>query len=177
MLTRRFCALLMASHVIFCFLSAPAWGAGVDEKQISASLALAVRGSLRSGVQASIEAAMGLSDSWAARGGASFVWLPKQASAGADRVTTLSLGATYSFDVLRWVPFLDLGISLADRRGDGVSVQSLGPEAGLGVEFLLSRRWTLALLARFDYLALRLHGPGGSSPWLGCAGLRLGRVF
>jgi hypothetical protein len=53
----------------------------------------------------------------------------------------------------------------------------LGPQVGLGAEYLLSRRWTLAALANFDYFVLRLRGPGGAHPWLACAALRIGRVF
>jgi len=82
-------------------------------------------------------------------------------------VTALSLGATYSLDVVRWVPFVDLGLSLADLRGGGASSQRLGPQVGLGAEYLLSDRWTLAALARFDFFALRLAGSGGAHPWWG----------
>jgi hypothetical protein len=87
------------------------------------------------------------------------------------------LGATYSLDVVRWVPFVDLGFSLADLRGGGASSQRMGPQVGLGAEYLLSRRWTLAALARFDFFALRLSGHGSAYPWWACAGLRVGRVF
>jgi hypothetical protein len=48
---------------------------------------------------------------------------------------------------------------------------------GIGAEYLLSRRWTLAALARFDFFALRLAGSGGAHPWWACAGFRIGRVF
>jgi hypothetical protein len=128
-------------------------------------------------MQASIDAAIGFTDTWAGRGAVSSSWQPQAGSDGPHYVTAISLGAVYSLDVVRWVPFLDLGFSLADLRGNRTSSQRLGPQAGLGVEYQLSRRWTLAALARFDYFALRLAGPGGTHPWWACAGLRLGRVF
>ena len=180
MLARPFCLFLMAWCGIFCASTDPAHAIGIDERQVSLSLGETLgggRGTSRAGVQAGMEAAIGLSDSWAARGGARFAWQPTQAYTGSTQVSALSLGATYSLDIVRWVPFLDLGVSLADWRGNGISLQSLGPQAGLGVELLLSRRWTLATLARLDYLVLRLSGPAGAHPWLGWIGLRLGRVF
>jgi len=173
-LGRLFLGLLIADVVILWVASCPAFAAGSGEKQVAASLGLALAGnddSTRPGMQAGVEATLGLSDAWAGRLAVSSSWQPQR------HVTALSLGTTYSLDVVRWVPFVDLGVSLADLRGDGASSQRIGPQVGLGVEYLLSRRWTLAALARFDYFALRLRGPGGAHPWWGCAGFRIGRVF
>jgi hypothetical protein len=177
---RPFQGLLIANLVILCLLPCPARATGPGEKQISASLGFALAGgddSARPGMQAGVEATMGFTDSWAGRAAVSSSWQPEPAPGGPGHVTAASLGMTYSLDVLRWVPFLDLGVSLADLRGGGASSQRLGPQVGLGAEYLLSRRWTLAALARFDYLALRLRGPAGTHPWWACAGLRIGRVF
>jgi len=177
---RIFRGLLMATLVIPCAAPGPARATGPGEKQISASLGLALAGtddSARPGMQAGVEAMMGFTDSWAGRAAVGSSWQPKTGSGDPAHVTAASLGMTYSLDVVRWVPFLDLGVSLADLRGDGASSQRLGPQVGLGAEYLLSRRWTLAALARFDYFALRLRGPGGTQPWWACAGLRIGRVF
>ncbi|MGA7743349.1 MAG: outer membrane beta-barrel protein [Polyangia bacterium] len=170
----------MATLVIPCAAPGPARATGPGEKQISASLGFALAGtddSARPGMQAGVEAMMGFTDSWAGRAAVGSSWQPKTGSGDPAHVTAASLGMTYSLDVVRWVPFLDLGVSLADLRGDGASSQRLGPQVGLGAEYLLSRRWTLAALARFDYFALRLRGPGGTQPWWACAGLRIGRVF
>ncbi len=120
---------------------------------------------------------MGFSDAWAGRAAVSGSWQPDSAAGTLRRVTAVSLGATYSLDIVRWVPFLDLGFSLADLRGGGSSSQRLGPQVGLGAEYLLSRRWTLAALARFDFFALRLAGSGGAQPWWLDAGFRIGRLF
>jgi len=137
-----------------------------------------VDGKARSGVQVGAEAAKGLTDFWAGHAGASYAFLPGQPTGGLRHLTSLTLGATYSLDVVRWVPFVDLGLSVFDLRGGGsASSQYLGPQVGLGADYLLSRGWSMAALARFDYLALRLHGSGDSHPWLTTIGLRLGRIF
>ena len=177
---RLFHGLLIADVVILCAAPFPARATGPGEKQIAASVGFALAGgddSAQPGMQAGVEATMGFTDAWAGRAAVSSSWQPEPASGGPGHVTALSLGATFSLDVVRWVPFADLGFSLADLRGDGASSQRLGPQVGLGAEYLLSRRWTLAALARFDYLALRLRGPAGSHPWWACASIRLGRVF
>ena len=173
-----FQGLLLANLAILGAISCPAHATGPGEKQVAASVGFALAGSDDSahpGMQASVEAAIGFTDAWAGRGTVSSSW--QAASGGPRHVTAISLGTVYSLDVVRWVPFLDLGFSLADLRGNGASSQRLGPQVGLGVEYQLSRRWTLAALARFDYFAFRLAGPGGTYPWWACAALRIGRVF
>ena len=177
---RLFHGLLIADVVILCAAPCPARATGPGEKEIFASVGFALAGGddkARPGMQAGVEGALGFTDAWAGRATVSSSWLPEPAPGSPGHVTAVSLGATFSLDVVRWVPFLDLGVSLADLRGDGASSQRLGPQVGLGAEYLLSRRWTLAALARFDYFALRLRGPGGTHPWSACASLRLGRVF
>jgi hypothetical protein len=170
----------MAGVAILCATPYPARATGPGEKQVSASVGFALAGggdNASPGMQVGVEATLGVTDAWAGRAAVSSSWQADPASGGPGHVTAVSLGATFSLDVVRWVPFGDVGFSLADLRGDGASSQRLGPQIGLGVEYLLSRRWTLAALARFDYFALRLRGPGGTHPWWGCASLRIGRVF
>jgi hypothetical protein len=177
---RIFRGLLIADVVILWAASWPAHAGESGEIQVAASLGFALIGaddSARPGMQAGVEATLGFADDWAGRMALSSSWQPEPASSGQRHVTALSLGTTYSLDVVRWVPFLDLGATLADLRGDGASSQRLGPQVGIGAEYLLSRRWTLAALGRFDYLVLRLRGPGGTYPWWACAAVRIGRVF
>ena len=177
---QSFQGLLIANFAILAAISCPAHATDSGEKQVAAAVGFAMAGGengARPGMQASVEAALGFTDAWAGRVTVSSSWQPEAGSCGPHRVTAVSLGTVYSFDVVRWVPFLDLGFSLADLRGNGASSQRLGPQAGLGVEYQLSRRWTLAALVRFDYIALRLRGSGGTQPWWACADLRVGRVF
>ena len=180
MLSRPIRGLLTVNLLILCATSCPAQAAGEGEKQVSGALGFALAGGddhARSGMQAGVEAMMGFTDAWAGRAAVSGSWQPDSAGGGPRHVTAMSLGATYSLDIVRWVPFVDLGFSLADLRGGGASSQRLGPQVGIGAEYLLSRRWTLAALARFDFFALRLAGSGGAHPWWACAGFRIGRVF
>ncbi|HJX63151.1 MAG TPA: hypothetical protein VJ860_04275 [Polyangia bacterium] len=179
MLGRPLRGLLTVNLLILCAAPCPARATGAGEKQFSASLGFALAGEddARPGMQAGVEAMMGLTDAWAGRAALSGSWQPESASGSPRYVTAVSLGATYSLDVVRWVPFVDLGLSLADLRREGASSQRMGPQVGLGAEYLLSRRWALAALARFDFFALRLAGSGGTRPWWACAGLRVGRVF
>jgi hypothetical protein len=171
--------LLAALVAIFAF-AATAQATGEGEKQVAADLGFALSGTGKKahpGVQVGAEAALGLTDSWAGHAEARYALLPGQPAGSPRHLTTVTLGATYSLDVLRWVPFVDLGLGVADLRGASAGSQYLGPQVGLGADYLLSRGWSLAALARFDYLALRLHGPGDSRPWLTTIGLRLGRFF
>jgi hypothetical protein len=153
---------------------------GEGERQLAGTLGFAITrdGATRPGVQGAVEGALGISDSWAAHAA-----LDSSIHPGTDvqprRVfTALTLGFTYAFDVLRFVPFLDLGLTVADVRASGRDArQKLGPQAGIGVEYLLSRHWTLAGLGRVEYLGLRLAGDTEPQPWRLVAGVRLGRVF
>jgi hypothetical protein len=180
MLGRPILGLLTVNLVILCAAPRPAQAAGAGEKQASGALGFALAGAddhARPGMQAGVEAMMGFTDAWAGRAAVSGSWQPDSAGSSPRHVTAVSLGATYSLDVVRWVPFVDLGLSLADLRGGGASSQRLGPQVGIGAEYLLSRRWTLAALVRFEFFALRLAGSGGAHPWWACVGFRIGRVF
>jgi hypothetical protein len=169
----------LTALIVLCAFSGVAMAAGEGEKQVAASLGFAmadVEGKARTGVQVGVEATKGLTDSWAGHVGVSYALLPGPPPYRLHHLTTVALGATYSLDVLRWVPFLDLGLSVADLRSSADGSQYLGPQVGLGVDYLLTRGWSLAALAHFDYLAVRLHGSGDSRPWLTTIGLRLGRT-
>jgi hypothetical protein len=138
-------------------LPRPAAAVGEGEVQLAASGAWGWLERSGGGAALRLEGQYGLSESVAVRGGAG-AWVgPTQAAA-------LDLGVTYSLDVLRVVPFGEAGVALV---GHGV-----GPELGLGGEYLVDRHWALALWGRYGLL----HSPGG---WAGLvtAGLRVGYVF
>ncbi len=153
---------------------------GEGERQLSGlvGFALAEDGAARPGVQGAVEGALGLSEAWAARATFSVSLHPASGSQPHRQFSALTLGFTYAFDVLRLVPFVDLGLTVADvRTGGADSRQRLGPQGGLGLEYLLSRRWAVAALARAEYLGLRLGGASEPQPWLVIAGVRLGWIF
>jgi hypothetical protein len=171
---------LLPALIALCALPGAALATGEGEKQVAADLGFAlagVDGKARTGVQVGVEVTKGLTDSWAGHVGVSYALLPGPSPYRLHHLTSVALGATYSLDVLRWVPFVDLGLSVADLRDGSGGSQYLGPQLGLGADYLLSRGWSLAALARFDYLVLRLHGPGDPRPWLTTIGVRLGRAF
>ena len=72
-----------------------------------------------------------------------------RADAGRLRVEGL-----YLIDVLRAVPFVGVGGSLmvAGTRGDGARLHP-GAHLLIGIDYLLSRRWTLGLDVRTGFLA------------------------
>jgi hypothetical protein len=70
---------------------------------------------------------------------------------GAVRTDAAMLGLTYTFDVLRLVPYADLQVGFAQVRGAVVAPQSLlAMELGVGADYFVSRRVTTGLA--FHYL-------------------------
>jgi hypothetical protein len=102
------------------------------------------------------------------------------ASAGSPVGTLLSqaVGLTWAVDIANLVPFLDLGLLAADVRGRGYRAsQRLGGQAGLGVDYLVSRRLVVSFLGRVDYFPLRLAGAESPRPIQLSFVLHLGRTF
>jgi opacity protein-like surface antigen len=89
----------------------------------------------------------GLTDSWTARAAASYsghaVLSPK-----AGLLSTARTGGhiIYMIDVLRVIPYLQAGLNVALIGGRGVRWGAyLGIEAGAGVDYMLSRKWSLGV--------------------------------
>jgi hypothetical protein len=132
-----------------------------------------------------LEGRYGLTDAFAARAELDGSWHPTSADGGRPggtvRVGGLTAGLGWALDVLRFVPFAELGLALqalggavAERRVD------LGLEAGAGLEYLLDRRWSLGLALRARWLPVRLAGDDGAfggTPACLRAALRLGYAF
>lgn len=153
---------------------------GEGERELAGTLGFTMiqDGATRPGVQGDFEGAVGLSDSWAARAAIDVSLYPGSGAQPRRVLSALTVGFSYAFDVLRYVPFVDLGLTVADVRTNGGDArQKLGPQAGIGVEYLLSRHWTVAGLARAEYLGLRLGGDTEPQPWRFVAAVRVGRVF
>jgi hypothetical protein len=168
-------ALLLCS-----LLSASALAAGQGEIAVTGGTGLAFlfEGQTRTGAEADVRFLRGLSDSWSARLGVQAAWIPAPGETGATRLVAPALGLTFAADVLNLVPFAEAGIVLADIRGGGLpSGQRFGPQIGIGVDYLVTRHFTVSLLARADYFALRLAGARESSPSQVNLALHLGHVF
>jgi hypothetical protein len=62
-----------------------------------------------------------------------------------------TIGITYAFDVLRYVPYGELGIGVLAVGGDGLFTE-VRPvvELGLGLDVLEGRTWSWGVVAHFD---------------------------
>jgi hypothetical protein len=167
-----------------------AWGAGEGELQVSARLGpetVSVDQRTPWGLAGALDAEYGFSDAWAGRvsvgGGLQSVDANPGAGqpGGTVRTTTALAGVTYTFDVLRLVPYLELGIGLL--RFSGAVLQprtTLAAELGVGGDYLLTRRWACG--ASFQYLIAPADLANnafsfGSSPYAFSMTLRASRMF
>jgi len=172
----RFCLVLL----LLWWLPTSALAVGQGEAMLSGGLGLAVgfQDPARAGAQAEMRLLRGISDSWAARLGLQTAWYPAKGSTPAAHVTAQSLGLTWAADVLKLVPFADVGMAVADLRGGGLTPSwRLGGQLGLGADYLVSRHLVLSLLARADYFPLRLAGGHDAHPTQVSLVLYLGRAF
>jgi hypothetical protein len=172
---RRTLALL-----ILCMPAPSAFATGEGETALTAGpgLAVGLTGGARVGASVDARLLYGLTDSWSARVGLAGSWLPSSGENTAARVVAPALGVTVAADVLNLVPFGEVGIVMGDVRGGGSAArQYLGGQLGAGVDYLLTRRLTISLLGRIDYLALRLAGPDAANPLALTFALHLGHVF
>jgi hypothetical protein len=162
------------------WLPTAALAVGQGEAMLSGGLGLAVgfQDPARTGMQADVRLLRGISDSWAARLGVQTGWYPATDMAPSAHVTAQSLGLTWAADVLKLVPFADVGIAVADLRGGGLAPSwRLGGQLGIGADYLLSRHLTMSLLARADYFPFRLAGAHRAHPTQVSLTLYLGRAF
>jgi hypothetical protein len=178
---RRIPGLFTLLATLLLPLTAAAVGEG--ERQLSIQFGPALFGAnsaSQGGAMALVDGHQGLTDSWAARVAMGLSVHPL----GADpvRASTVSAGFTYALDIVRVIPFADLALAFQDLRGNaggrGLGRRDLGFEVGLGGEYLLAPRWTLALVGHYRLLPVSLGGAdAGGAPWLLSVGLRLGRIF
>jgi hypothetical protein len=121
------------------------------------------------GALARLEGQRGLTDALAIH-----ATLGPSQHARAGGALAATAGVTYAVDVLRVVPFFEGGLAFVAGAGR----DAVGLELGAGGEYLIDRRWAVALVARYALLPLRLRGPSGGSPLgLLSVGVRVGRVF
>lgn len=170
--------------------AAPARAAGEGEWQVAAQAGyatVAADGRNPSGWQAGADVQYGFSDAWAARlsFSTSRHGITKNDDAGLPGGRVLSqsavAGVTYSIDVLRVVPTVELGVALLLVNGDVIQPRSgIGIEAGLGAEYFLDRHWTLGVSFRYLFAPadVATFPPAlDRTPFFFSAGLRAGRIF
>jgi Outer membrane protein beta-barrel domain len=179
-----FLALLLAGST-----ATRARAAGEDELQVSARLGGANPNGnpLASwGPAAAVDVEYGVTDAWSARASATLLRHPVGAvkdvsSGGTLQATAALVGATYTFDVLRLVPYVEAGVGVVHWSGAGApSRTSLAMEAGLGGDYLLTPRWSCGASAQYLFSpgelvnnAMSLGGP----PLAFSLTLRVSRMF
>jgi hypothetical protein len=159
-------------------MSAFAVGEGEASLALGGGLALALQNEGRAGVEVEFRLLRGLTDAWSARLGLQAAIVPSSDGKPAGSLLSQAVGLTWAVDIANLVPFVDLGLLAADVRGGGDRAsQRVGGQAGLGFDYLLSRRTVLSLLGRLDYLPLRLAGGESPRPIQLSLVLHLGRTF
>lgn len=178
-----------------CFLGSErsACATGEAEWQLSARLGAAnvQLGSIDPrapwGFGMALDLEYGITDAWAARVSTGTSIHPVDADmrfglqAGEVTATTALAGVTYTFDVLRLVPYGELAIGLVRFGGAVASPHTtLASELGVGADYLLTRRWSLGgsfqyLFSPSDLLSNAMNL--GSAPYMFSATFRASRVF
>jgi hypothetical protein len=157
--------------------SGPALALDQGDWQLAAgpSYALLVQGNnATAGLGGRLEGRRGLTDvvtAWAAVGSS---WHPRLAET--VRASNAAAGLAVAFDVLRLVPFLGVGATVSDVRGELSRSRRLGLEGAAGAEYLVDRRWSVAFAARYQYLPIRIGGSHESTGLL-TVGLLVGSAF
>jgi hypothetical protein len=161
---------LLLSSVV----SAPALALDEGDWQIGLSPQLALQFPTGSGVVfgggARLDARHGLTDALSAWGALASTWFPE---GGPARFSTISGGLALAYDVVRVVPFVDLGVALLDHDLGRGRTQALGFEIAVGAEYLIDPVWSLALTARWQAFVAHLGGMGSGVGGLPIAALRL----
>jgi hypothetical protein len=181
-------ALVAVLPVVVAAGARPAWAVGEDEWQLS----LRAGGGNANGypiqpwgLAGALDVEYGFHEAFAARASVGVVSRPVKAvkngpPAGTLQARTALVGATYTFDVLRLVPYMELGIGLLAWSGPGAPRTSLGTELGLGADYLLATRWACGASAQYIFAPADLFNNVmmfGQRPLAFSLTLRLSRIF
>jgi outer membrane scaffolding protein for murein synthesis (MipA/OmpV family) len=151
--------------------------AGEDEWQLSARLGLAsvdVDGRSPLGELAGADLEYGITDAWALRLSVGTGFHPVDAVAetslpkGTVRTNMALAGVTYTIDVLRLVPYIEVGVGVINFGGAVLTPgTTLDAELGLGADYLVTRHWALGGLLNYQFTPAQLFGSpmdfGGTS--------------
>jgi len=136
----------------------PARAAGEDEWQLSARLGGAnATGSPLSpwGLAGGLDLEYGVTDAWSARLTLETVAHPVGAvkdvsPAGTRRALAAVLGATYTVDVLRLVPYITGGLGVLRWTGPGEDGRlTLALDLSVGADYLVTPRWAAGAYAQY----------------------------
>lgn len=146
--------LLIATRPALAAAADDAWQVGLGGGY---SLAL-LEGVEPHGPALSASLAYGVTEAWSARVAATTSFHAGQPALGTSRASGFELGATYRVDVLRWVPFCELGAAALSWHGDPRSGTHAGFGVGLGIEYLLNPRWAVTFVLRYHQFPWRVSG-------------------
>lgn len=130
--------------------------AGEDEWQFDLAVGGAANTtdeSARWGPSLGAAAQWGLTDAWAVRAAWDHRLRPGSSAA------LLAAGITYTVDVLRWLPFAELGVATLLEPQGGQWHMSAGPQVAVGADYLLDRRYSVGAVAKYSYLPIVATGP------------------
>jgi len=125
--------------------------AGEDEWQLSvrAGAANATGDPLSSwGLAGAVDLEYGVDDAWAARVSVATLEHPVPAvknvtPGGTLHATSAVAGLTYTFDVLRLVPYLTSGVGVVQFSGGGAPAhQTFAMDLGVGADYLVTPHWS-----------------------------------
>jgi hypothetical protein len=180
-------ATLMAA-VLLTPLTADA--VGEEEWQLSARLGIGnlhIDNRSPFGAVTALELEYGFSDAWALRAMAGTSAhdvdgrMQDHAPGGWARTTSALAGLTYTFDVLRMVPYAQLSIGLVRFHGAVLKPRTeMAGELGLGADYWLDRRWAVGGVLQYLFAPVDLFEhlrELGQSPFAFSVMARASRLF
>jgi hypothetical protein len=183
-------AVAVASAVAFLVTAGrDAHAVGEDEWQVSARAGGGNANGYPTepwGLAGALDVEYGFLEAFAARASVGVVSHPVKAvkngpPAGTLQARTALLGATYTFDVLRLVPYLEVGLGALQWSGPGASTKtSFAAELGLGADYLITTRWAWGGSAQYIFAPADLFNnvmQFGERPLAFSLTLRLSRIF
>jgi len=137
------------------------------------------------GLAGGLDLEYGLLESFAARLSVGVVSHPVKAvkdvsPAGTLQARTALLGATYTFDVLRLVPYMEASFGLLQWSGPAAPKTTFGAELGLGADYLVTPHWAWGASAQYIFAPADLIENAqqfGQSPLAFSLTLRVSRIF
>jgi hypothetical protein len=181
-------ALVAALPVAIVLVASDARAVGEDEWQVSAR---AGGGNANGypiqpwGLAGALDLEYGFHEAFAARASVGVVSHPVSAiknvrPAGTLQARTALIGATYTFDIIRLVPYMEFGIGLLSWTGPGAPKTSLGTELGLGADYLFTPHWSGGASAQYIFAPADLFSnvmEFGVRPLAFSLTLRVSRIF
>jgi hypothetical protein len=138
------------------------------------------------GLAGGLDLEYGVNDEWSARLSVGTLGHPVDAvedvsPAGTRRATTALLGATYTFDVLRLVPFASGGAGFVWWTGpDEPGRLAFAVDLGVGADYLLTPRWSVGGIATYLFAPTDLASNAqqfGEAPLAFSLTARVSRLF